>query len=155
MSKFDLETLLFSSEKNHLTQLTLLAYLHTSGVNHQQDMVGFDKAKIKKWDYIKPNNWIITYQVELLSCSSLLFYCEKFTMNSSFFYRSYEYCNFIYKKQVKAHLLRGYLPGDPPIPEQMFCAGSNSDPNIRTERGDSGGPVFVKTRYLNIILLLF
>ena len=48
MSKFDLETLLFSSEKNHLTQLTLLAYLHTSGVNHQQDMVGFDKAKIKK-----------------------------------------------------------------------------------------------------------
>ena len=72
-----------------------------------------------------------------------------------FFYRSYEYCNFIYKKHVKAHLLRGYLPGDPPIPEQMFCAGSNSDPNIRTERGDSGGPVFVKTRYLNIILLLF
>ena len=67
------------------------------------------------------------------------------TINSIFF-RSYEVCNYLYKTFVSSPNLRAFLPATEPIPPEMFCAGSNSNPDIGTDNGDSGGPVFIKKR---------
>ena len=64
----------------------------------------------------------------------------------SCFHRSYEVCNYFYQRLVSPPSLRAFLPSKPPISDAMFCAGSNGDPNIRTDNGDSGGPVFLIRR---------
>ena len=73
---------------------------------------------------------------------------EMNTINSIFF-RSYEVCNYLYKRFVSPPSLRAFLPATQPIPPEMFCAGSNSNPDIGTDNGDSGGPVFVKKSFFS------